>query len=119
MPKKKTSNADVRRRGSRSEWDERWCLIALRFLEPPTVLTDKQCEHNEAPGKYVVESKGEWCCFDPPTKLQALSWTNNKPERTSRVRWQCHQCGAIMPLADQLPKSACEETERAKSETTP
>ena len=78
-------------------WGERWCLVALRGLHSDAL--EKQCEHADAPGRYVVKSEGDWCGFDPPTKLQALSWANNKPEREARIMWLCGECGEVMPLS--------------------
>jgi hypothetical protein len=82
--------------------DERWCLI--RIATPEVVLTDRQCEHAQAPGHYVVQSGSTWHIFDPPTKLQAIIWAKQDPMRDARIRWKCGECGAIMPLTDQLPK---------------
>lgn len=84
------------------KWDEHWCLVALR-IESPIVRERDQCEHANAGGRYVVHTSRGWHCFDPGTKLQALSWVNRKPERQARIRWLCFECGEIMPLSDQIP----------------
>lgn len=77
------------------KWDEMWCLIRLPISQEAMV---KQCDHADAKGRYVVKAQGSWCCFDPPTKMQANIWVNDRQERRERVMWQCFECGEIMPL---------------------
>lgn len=85
--------------------DPTWCTVPVPGVLD--VLHDKQCEHDDHGGRYVVEPvvPGEpWRGFDPPTKLQAQAWANRRPERVARIRWLCFECMTVMPLSDQLPK---------------
>jgi hypothetical protein len=78
--------------------DEKWCLISCHtHVRNKTALTT-QCVHKDARGQYVVAVRDVWHFFDPPTKLQALSWINGRPSRERRIHWLCFECGEIMPL---------------------
>lgn len=85
------------------KWDERWCLVSCRPEHRTKTAMTEQCPHKDARGQYVVRSQGEWCFFDPPTRMQTNAWVSNKPEREARIMWLCHECGEIMPLAQYSP----------------
>lgn len=99
-------------------WDERWCLVTCRPEHRTKKAISEQCPHAKAPGQYVVQSRGEWCIFDPPTRMQANSWANSKPEREARIMWLCHECGEIMPLGKYNPEAQRIRDELAKRESS-
>lgn len=80
--------------------DPMWCLVTCAGPQLHAEALSTQCAHKNASGQYVVHIDGKgWCFFDPPTRLQALAWVHNRPEREKRIHWLCRECGQIMPLA--------------------
>ncbi len=87
--------------------DPMWCLVTCAMPQLKAEALPAQCAHKNAKGRYVVHIDGKgWCFFDPSTRLQALAWVHDRPERHKRIHWLCHECGQIMPLASYDMKDA-------------
>ncbi len=83
-------------------------LIVLNVTSEPLA---EQCPHKDARGQYVirvlpgvrVNGQDRWHAFDPPTKLQALSFVNDVRARHLRLHWLCQECGEVMRLGSYEP----------------
>lgn len=88
-------NAAKKQRRDTTDQDPTWCTVNLHITKD---ALEKQCEHTDSRGRYVVKIKTEWHGFDPSTRMQALAWINDREERNRQIHWVCFTCGEIMPL---------------------
>lgn len=86
------------------EWLRSGMLVPLNIDSEPL---EQQCEHASAAGQYVIRvlpgvriaSEKRWHAFDPPTKLQTLSWVGRRRARHKRKASQAAFTGCA-PSAD-------------------